>query len=293
MKIVDQGKRIALAAGFLLIVLGVTILVSFRGEIREWYEFRQIFESLGKNEQGLPEYRHKNTGIVFVSLPGGTFSMGSPGTETRRMDTEGPAHEVQLNAFLIAKYEVTQEMWEKVMGNNPSRFKGQKRPVDQVSWNDCQEFCTRSGLSLPTEAQWEYACRAGTQTPFWFGAMITTDQVNHDGSVPYGGGKKGMKRGATLPVDALKPNGFGLYNMHGNLWEWCVDSFDARFYSKPEALEKDPVCTSGWPTSSEIRVIRGGGWGNYAEDCRSARRSDRLQRIPGDHVGFRPVWPPR
>ena len=234
MKTTKKGKRIALAAGLLLLVLGVTVGVSFRGEIRVWYEFRRAFESLGKNEQGLPEYRHRNTGIEFVSLPGGTFLMGSPGTEARRMETEGPAHEVRLSAFLIAKYEVTQELWQKVMGRTPSRFKGQNRPVERVSWNDCQEFCKRSGLSLPTEAQWEYACRAGTQTPFWFGATTTTDQVNHDGSVPYGGGTKGTSRGTTLPVDALEPNGFGLYNMHGNVWEWCVDSFDVNSYSKAE-----------------------------------------------------------
>ncbi len=172
-----------------------------------------------------------------------------------------------------------------MMGRTPSHFKGQNLPVEQVKWDDCKEFCKRTGLSLPTEAQWEYACRAVTQTPFSFGETITTDQVNYNGNSPYGGGAKGKYRERTVPVDALEPNGFGLYQMHGNVWEWCVDVFDAQFYSKREALEKDPVCTSG----SGARVIRGGGWREGAGACRSAYRIYVFPSYRGDLLGFRPL----
>jgi formylglycine-generating enzyme required for sulfatase activity len=234
------------------------------------------FTRLDVNAQGYPEYRHEKTGLLFVLLPGGKFRMGSPETEASRGTDEGPVHEVELSPFLIAKHEVTQEVWVKVMGTSPSFFKGERHlPVEKVSWDDCKAFCDKTGLAFPTEAQWEYACRAGTQTPFSFGATITTDQVKYHGKYPQ----------KTVPVGSLLANAFGLHEMHGNLWEWCFDVHDDQFYRKPEATKKDPRCEAG----SVFRVLRGGSWGNYARGCRSALRTGDAASYRGYDAGFRPA----
>ncbi len=150
-----KGRKVALVAGLALVVLSVAMAWTYRKEIESWFAFRRDFESLGKNTQGRPEYRHRETGIVFVALPGGTFEMGSPKGEANREKREGPLHEVVLSPFLIAKYEVSQAEWKKVTRHNPSKSKGDTLPVERVSWEECQEFCEKSELSLPTEAQWE------------------------------------------------------------------------------------------------------------------------------------------
>ena len=152
-------------------------------------------------------------------------------------------------------------------------FKGDTLPVVEVSWDDCQEFCKKTGLSLPTEAQWEYACRAGTTGPYagtgklddmgWF--RENTEDKSH-------------------PVGQKKPNSFGLYDMHGNVWEWCADVYEKEFYSKPEATKKDPVCTSG----SVERVIRGSSWFSVAGSCRSAHRDGFPPSLRFHVIGFRP-----
>jgi formylglycine-generating enzyme required for sulfatase activity len=247
------------------------------------------FTFVAKNTQGHPEYRHEKTGAIFVRLPGGKFSMGSPESEDGRRDDEGPVHEVTLSAFLIAKHQVTQAQWETVMGKNPSHFKqGGDYPVETVSWEDCQEFCRKTGLRLPSEAQWEYACRAGTSTPFAFGVTVSPDQVNYDGNLPYGGAAKGVYRAKTTPVGSFKPNAFGLHDMHGNVFEWCEDVYDSDFYWKPEARGPNPVS----PTGSVIRVFRGGCWINSAGFCRSAFRYwyDPLDRHT--YLGVRPAFFP-
>ncbi len=180
-----KGRKVALVAGLALVVLSVTMVWTYWKEIQPWYAFWQDFEGLGKNAQGRPEYRHRETGIVFVELPAGKFLMGMGDAAIRRtlvglrpvprgmgispqgmLHAEQPAHEVELSSFLIGKYEVTQAEWARVMGSNPSRYKGEDLPVDTVSWDNCQEFCGITGLRLPTEAQWEYACRAGTEGPY-------------------------------------------------------------------------------------------------------------------------------
>ncbi|MFZ4986563.1 MAG: formylglycine-generating enzyme family protein, partial [Blastocatellia bacterium] len=170
----------------------------------------------------------------MVTVSGGSFMMGSPPDEQGRDADEGPQHRVTLRSFEIGKHEVTQELWQAVMGSNPSRFKGDNLPVENVSWNDVQEFCRRlneklgltgsNGYRLPTEAEWEYAARAGTTTPFAFGQTISPDIVNYDGNYPYGNGPKGLYREKTVPVGSLgRANDWGIHDMHGNVWEWCED----------------------------------------------------------------------
>ncbi|MCP4702684.1 MAG: formylglycine-generating enzyme family protein, partial [Gammaproteobacteria bacterium] len=160
----------------------------------------------------------------------GRFMMGSPESEAKRDDDEH-LHEVTLTrGFWLAETACTQALWQAIMGENPSHFKGEEKPVERVSWEDAQKFILQLNeekpglaLKLPSEAEWEYACRAGTDTPFWFGDNITPEQVNYDGNYPYAGGKKGRYRKETVDVKALPCNSYGLYQMHGNVWEWCAD----------------------------------------------------------------------
>jgi len=232
------------------------------------------FTSLGCNTQRYPEYRHDQTGIVFIRLPGGTFNMGSLEGEPYHEVDEGPLHEVTLSPFLIAKYEVTQTQWQAVMGNNPSEFTGDgNRPVEHVSWDNIQAFEATTGLGLPTEAQWEYACRAGQSEPY-----SGTGNVNDMG---WYDDNSGM---TTHPVGEKAPNQFGLYDMHGNVWEWCEDVYSSGFYSTGEASGPDPVCTSG----SEYQVVRGGCWGCPATDCHSAYRSWFHSSSRDFNLGLRP-----
>ena len=277
-----KGRKVALLAGLALVVLSVSVGWTYWKEIRSWYEFRQLFESLGKNEHGRPEYRHWQTGIVFVGLPGGTFDMGSPETEEGQFEDEGPVHKVTLSPFLIAKYEVSQAEWQKVMGSNPSDSKGDALPVEQISWDDCQEFCKKTGLSLPTEVQWEYACRAGTAGPF-----AGTGNLDEMGWYDKNSG------GTTHPVGEKKANDFGLHDMHGNVWELCEDWYQEGFYQESTGA-RDPLCEN---SGSGYRVVRGGSWnhpgagGLYpAPYCRSAARQSGQRSSSGFRVGFRPAW---
>ena len=238
------------------------------------------FTFRGENAQGYPEYRHSQTGILFVLLPGGEFQMGSPDIETRRFNDEGPVHTVTLSPFLIAKYEVTQAQYEAVMGSNPSEFTGNvQRPVEGVSWNELKElagFLARTGLQLPSEARWEYACRAGQAGPF-----SGTGNLDDMG---WWGGNSGD---TTHPVGAKAANQFGLHDMHGNVYEWCEDVYHETFYSTPEAAGPDPVSTSG----SESRVIRGGRFESPTWICRAAFRTVCLPSNRRRDLGFRPVMP--
>ena len=170
-----------------------------------------------------------NVSLEMVSIKGGTFLMGSPDTEKERTSSESPQHWVTLQRFFLGKYPVTQAQWQAVMGNNPAYFKGNNRPVENVSWNDaiafCQKLSQKTGryYRLPSEAEWEYACRAGTTTPFYFGETITPDLANYDGNYTYASAPKGVYRQQTTDVGSFPPNAFGLYDMHGNVWEWCQD----------------------------------------------------------------------
>jgi len=177
--------------------------------------------------------------IEMVYVPGGTFLMGSPETEENRFSNEGPQHQVTVTPFYMSKYPVTQAQWQAVIGNNPSNFKGKNRPVEEVSWDDAVTFCqklselTEKDYHLPSEAQWEYACRAGTTTPFYFGETITTDLANYYDGSSYASGPEGVDRDETTEVGIFPPNAFGIYDMHGNVWEWCADIYSS--YSSPRS----------------------------------------------------------
>lgn len=211
-------------------------------------------------------------GMKFVWVPAGTFVMGSPGRERGRGDDE-IQHQVTLTKGLyVGAYLVTQEQWQAVMGSNPSEFRGDDRhPVDSVSWADCQAFVgklkDRDGkpYRLPTEAEWEYACRAGTSSAFNTGESIATDQANYNGSFVYGSGKIGVYRQRTTPVGSFAANAWGLCDMHGNLWQWCHDWHGG--YARKD--ETDPQ----GPRSGKNRVLRGGSWGSNPVFCRSANRN--------------------
>jgi formylglycine-generating enzyme len=216
----------------------------------------------------------------------GEFMMGSPTSEADRDDDETPHRVILSQGFWLADTACTQALWQAVMGSNPSRFQGEELPVEQVSWNDVQDFIERlntvapgGGFRLPTEAEWEYACRAGTTTAFWFGDQITPEQVNYNGNYPYAGGRQGLYREATVTVKALPCNSWGLYQMHGNVWEWCQDWYG----TYPKGTIVDP---SG-PSEGGPRVLRGGCWFIYGRFVRSAFR---LHVGPGDRIddsGFR------
>lgn len=225
--------------------------------------------------------------MKFVYVPSGEFEMG--GTE---YSDEQPIHTVTIrNSFLIGKYPVTQAQWELVMGTNPSYFNGDGRlPVENVSWEDCQRFIEKLNAmkdgnlyALPTEAEWEYACRAGTKTAFSFGDVLLTSQANYNGNYPYGNGPKGEYREKTTPVDSFPANEWGLHDMHGNVWEWCQDRWHENYEGAP------PDGSARESSENEARVLRGGSWNYYAVYCRSALRGWLEPDCRGDSVGFRCV----
>jgi len=230
--------------------------------------------------------------MTLVYIPAGEFLMGSPAAEKDRDDDEGPQHRVRITrGFHMAVHEVTHEQYEAVMGENPSHFKGANLPVEQVSWNDAVEFCKRLSakwgktVRLPTEAEWEYACRAGTTTPFYFGETISTNQANYDGDFVYGSGQKGEDRQKTMPVGSFPPNAFGLHDMHGNVWEWCGDWYDSGYY------RKSPPSDPQGPETGESRVIRSGSWSGSPNFCRSADRAWLDPSLPYLITGFRVMAP--
>ncbi|HBE16851.1 MAG TPA: formylglycine-generating enzyme family protein [Cyanobacteria bacterium UBA11149] len=220
--------------------------------------------------------------LEMVAIPGSTFMMGSPTSEADRDSNEGPQHSVTLSPFYMGKYTVTQAQWQIVaslpkvnhdLESNPSYFKGENLPVETITWLDATEFCARlskytgKNYRLPTEAEWEYACRAGTNTPFHFGETINTDCVNYDGNYPYGNAPKGEYRQKTTPVGSFQvANNFGLFDMHGNVWEWCQDYYHNDYRDVPNDGGSNK-------NNSQYRLLRGGSWSNNAWSCRSALRN--------------------
>lgn len=229
-----------------------------------------------------------NVILEMVSIPGGTFLMGAADTEEGWFRRESPQHEVTVAPFFMAKYPVTQEQWKAVMGNNPSKFEGSKRPVENVSWYDAMDFCERlsqrtgRAYRLPTEGEWEYACRAGTTTPFHFGGIITSELANYDGTRSYVSEPTGKYRGETTDVGSFPPNGFGLHDMHGNVWEWCADPWHENYYGAPSHA-------TIWESQGTAlcRILRGGAWNILPTGCRSAFRDWAEPNIRNDSFGFR------
>ncbi|HPI61317.1 MAG TPA: formylglycine-generating enzyme family protein [Zoogloea sp.] len=245
-------------------------------------------EGVGVDEFGLyAEFSAKGVSQRCRWIAPGTFPMGSPPDESSRSDDE-TLHEVTLSrGYWLADTACTQALWQAVMGENPSFFQDDPaQPVEQVSWEAVQTFLDRlnalvPGLDagLPSEAQWEYACRAGTTAPFSFGRNITPEQVNYDGNYPYAGAEKGLYRERTVAVGSLPPNPWGLYEMHGNVWEWCADWYGPY----PDGSQIDPA----GPPDGSWRVLRGGSWFSDAQDCRSACRYG-IPPVVADHIiGFR------
>ena len=273
--------------------------------------FPSNFEVITVNDRGqeikrepgeaayFPEKLSKDVTLEMVSIPGGKFLMGTEDEEIERLvkkfDWEGfrseqPQHEVTIQPFFMGKFPITQAQWQAVMGNNPAKFQDNPlNPVEKVSWDDAQEFCVRLSKKtgreyrLPTEAEWEYACRAETTTPFNFGATITGELANYNATKIYAGEAPGKYQEKTTPVGSFPPNRFGLYDMHGNVWEWCEDDWHDNYQSAPT---DGSVWRSG---SSNLKVVRGGSWGDIPGNCRSAFRLYNTRAYRLNSLGFRVV----
>ena len=259
-------------------------LVTVTGIEEGWFGKVKIITSFArKTASYYTEKLPNGVNLDMVSIPGGTFMMGSPESEKKRNDDENQ-HEVTISPFYMAKYLTTQAQWKAVMGDNPSYFKGDNLPVECVSWFDAVEFCKKlseiSGKNyrLATEAEWEYSCRAGTNTPFYFGETITPDLVNYDGaSPPYGSAPLGVYRGKTTDVGSFPPNAFGLYDMHGNLWEWTCSEYHHKYQADKN------FCNN----KASLLVLRGGSWNYEPWSSRTACRhwNEPFERFRND--GFR------
>jgi len=273
------------------------------------------------SSQNIPAFDTPNSRKNFIYIKSGFFRMGSSDNEPKRNDDEGPQNHVNVSSFYMCKYQVTQKEYQEVMKKNPSSFKGDNLPVEMVCWYDAIEYCNRlslkegltpaysisgetnpdnwgfqgikwdsaiivpnsKGYRLPTEAQWEYACRAGTATPFSTGNNITSDQANFDGSSPYNNNAAGVNLKKTTPVGSFPANPWGLHDMHGNVWEWCWD-WKENYNS---GMQIDPT----GPVTGKNRAERGGSWCSGGHNLRSACRSYDFPSIRGHNDGFRVVLP--
>lgn len=280
---------------------------------KQYYNIPRSFEfetaTLGKNLQinygrrqaeSFQEDLGNGIFLEMVKIPGGSFLMGSPENEPERIDSEGPQHRVNIKPFFMGKFPVTQEQYQAVMGENPSKFKGENKPVESVSWHNAVEFCNRisqrigKAYRLPSEAEWEYACRAGTITPFYFGETISTELANYRGtnfnyegkSYPgnYGNGPEGKSRKQTTDVGSFPPNSFGLYDMHGNVFEWCEDGWHENYDGAPnngnarKTPNDDKYC---YPFT-----VRGGSWYHHPSYCRSAYRAGNPPALTLSQIGI-------
>ncbi|MBW4670840.1 MAG: formylglycine-generating enzyme family protein [Cyanomargarita calcarea GSE-NOS-MK-12-04C] len=273
-----------------------TVTVNQLGEIiKEDIKLVQYFT------ENLPN----NIRLEMVVIPGGTFLMGSPRGEPERYNNENPQHEVTVPPFFMGKYPVTQAQWRAVAEeeqvnrelNPASHFKGDDLPVESISWYDAVEFCdrlsklTRRHYRLPSEAEWEYACRGGTTTPFNFGETITPQLANYNGNNTYGSGSKGGYRKKTTPVGSFElANAFGLYDMHGNVWEWCQDHWHKDYHNAPSNgsawLKKESFDNNN---NSFPRMLRGGSWSSKPMNCRSVYRNHHVPDDRFNYNGFRVV----
>ncbi|OPH10181.1 formylglycine-generating enzyme family protein [Cylindrospermopsis raciborskii] len=258
--------------------------------------------------EGIIEALGAGIELEMIEIPTGTFSMGAPGQELASNNTERPQHKVTVPSFYMGRYPVTQAQWKfvaklpqvnKKLDPDPSTFKGDNRPAERVSWYDAVEFCdrlsrhTKRQYRLPSEAEWEYACRAGTKTPFHFGGTITTDLANYNGNETYGQGPKGVDRQKTTEVGSFGvANNFGLYDMHGNVWEWCLDDWHNDYTDAPTDGSAWFNSDDNLSDKSTRAVLRGGSWIHNPQFCRSASRLnyDRDGRDDFNYlIGFRVV----
>jgi formylglycine-generating enzyme required for sulfatase activity len=237
--------------------------------------------------------------LTMVKISEGEFIMGSPTGEETSTEHERPQHLVKVPDFYMDQTLVTQAQWQRIMGYNPSKFTGDGGlPLEQVSWLEAQEFCKKLSkrvqreYRLPSEAEWEYACRSGTTTPFYFGKTISSEVVNYRAQewlnlstdIKYGDGKTGEFRNRTTLINEFSPNAFGLYDLHGNLSEWCLDHWHDNYQGAPSD-------GSAWLSNNDKanRIMRGGAWGNFPRNCRSARRKSFALDKRSDYFGFRVV----
>jgi eukaryotic-like serine/threonine-protein kinase len=252
-------------------------------ELLEW----EVKKSYGQAERFI-ENLGEDIELEMVYIPEGSFMMGS-----EEYESEKPRHVVMMPSFYMGKFQVTQEQYLQIMGTNPAEWQDAKLPVEQVSWNDSQVFCrklsakTGKKYRLPSEAEWEYACRAKTDTPFYFGETISLDVLNYDGNQVYKSEMRGISRKKTTPVGSFPANSFGLYDMHGNVWEWCEDKWH-------ENYQGAPTDGSAWISgdnndSHSVRLLRGGSWLSDLVTCRSADRNRWSADNKDDNIGFRVV----
>ena len=232
--------------------------------------------------------------LTMVQIPPGTFVMGSPANEEGQENSEQPEHPVNVSTFYLGQTQITQAQWSAIFPDEAVKFGNNSQlPVDSISWIDATEFCHRLSTNtgreyrLPTESEWEYACRATTTNPFAYGDTISPSIVNYDGLRPYGRIVKGTCRDKSTPVATFPPNLFGLYDMHGNLWEWCLDEWFANYDDAP----KDGTARGDLVTRDENkqRVVRGGSWFSSGNICRAASRSSLPASYQHNHYGFRVV----
>jgi formylglycine-generating enzyme required for sulfatase activity len=282
-------------------------------------------ERRGLTVKSFAEELGKGESLRLIAIPAGRFLMGSPSKEVERSSVEGPQHEVSLASFFLSQTPITQAQWRAVAGwqakegerwglelnPNPSWFQSQegkgkgsflegetstnKRPVERVSWEEAMEFCARLSqrtgrrYRLPSEAQWEYACRAGTTTPFHFGETITSKLANYDASFTYANGPKGDYRKQTSPVGMFPANDWGLQDMHGNVWEWCLDHWHGSYEGAPSdgSAWVDGEGLKGEESREKLRLLRGGSWFDRPQNCRSAYRSRNHPGARDHYGGFR------
>jgi formylglycine-generating enzyme required for sulfatase activity len=278
---------------FTIATIGLRISKNIFGRDEQKWVIQRQQSSANKFIESLAE----KVSLEMVAIPGGSFLMGSPDDEPESFSSERPQHEVTVEPFFMGRYPITQAQWKAVarmpqvdrqLKANPSNFKGDNRPVESISWDDALEFCkrltnyTKRQYRLPSEAEWEYACRAGTTTPFHFGEMVTTELANYNGR-SYNNGPKGKSLGKTTPVDQFKiANAFGLNDTHGNVWEWCADHWHDNYEGAPSdgsaSLKED---------KEEKYVLRGGSWLDPPRGCRSAFRLRYARDVMDFNVGFR------
>ena len=269
-----QEKEFIFKAGVPLFVEEQSLLATKNQQLPQAEKKLANTEKLGKKPEPGATWNDPATGMVFVWVPDGMFEMGSEDGDS----DEKPVHKVTVDGFWMGKYEVTQAEWEKVMGNNPSNFRGSSNPVERVSWHDTQKFIKKvnskdyGNFRLPTEAEWEYACRAGTSTKYYW-------DNSEDAAGNYAWYNKNSG-GKAQQVGQKKPNKFGLYDMSGNVWEWCQDWYDDDYYSN------SPQNNPKGPSGGEYRAFRGGSWYSGADGLRSARRSN-TPVFRSSRMGFR------